>query len=267
MSPRSGDIDSYDSYQHCTQQLVSGVNIDDTEGADADDVEKPRRGRGCDDVADGSTSMNCRWLLLSLVGLSFVVCGRTLHSVVPNEHAAGHAPSRTHGGDTSSVRPGDDIIWSDEFDGDSVDPSKWTLAEGDGCSSGLCGWGNNELEYYSSSNAVVSGGRLAISAERYRTAPVGDPSYTSAKMVTKRKAEFGLAGDEGKVRRFEASIKLPDGGNGVWPAFWMLPADDKYGGWPRSGEIDIMGRLGVLIGCIFCSSRAFRNSTILFPPG
>ena len=251
MSPRSGDIDSYDSYQHCTQQLVSGVNIDDTE--DADDVEKPRRRRGWDDVADGSTSMS-KWLvLLSLVGLSSVVCGWTLH--------CGDMPS------VPSVRPGDDIIWSDEFDGDSVDQSKWTLADGDGCSAGLCGWGNAELEYYSSSNAVVSGGRLAISAERYRTAPVGDPSYTSAKMVTRRKAEFGLAGDEGKARRFEASIKLPDGGNGVWPAFWMLPADDKYGGWPRSGEIDIMGRLGVLIGCIFCSSRAFRNSTILFPPG
>lgn len=237
MSPRN----DFDSYQHL---IDSGVNIDDPDEG-ADDVEKPRRRRrgSCEDAADGSSTSLSHWLLLSLVGLSCVVFGWTLRSVVSNERAAGRSPfPRDRGGATSSSAR--DIVWSDEFDGGSVDPSRWTLADGDGCSAGLCGWGNNELEFYSPASARVSGGRLKITAERYRTAPVGDPSYTSAKMATKSKAEFGLAGDEGKTRRFEASMKLPDGGNGVWPAFWMLPADDKYGGWPRSGEIDIMESIG-----------------------
>ena len=202
MSPRNGDFDSYQ--HHC---IASGVDIDDTEEG-ADDVEKPRRRRGSLGVgADGSSTPTSRWLL-SLVGLSCVAFGWTLRSLVSNERAAGPSrPART--GD-------DDIIWSDEFDGDLIDQSRWTLVDGDGCSAGLCGWGNNELEYYSPANAKVSEGRLAIIAERYQTAPGGDPSFTSAKMVTKRKAEFGLAEDGGKTRRFEASMKLPDGGNGVW---------------------------------------------------
>jgi beta-glucanase (GH16 family) len=40
--------------------------------------------------------------------------------------------------------------------------------------------------------------------------------------------------------RVEAKIKMPQGGLGIWPAFWMLPARDTYGIWPRSGEIDIV---------------------------
>ena len=27
--------------------------------------------------------------------------------------------------------------------------------------------------------------------------------------------------------------------DGVWPAIWMMPEDDRYGGWPRSGEVDL----------------------------
>jgi beta-glucanase (GH16 family) len=33
------------------------------------------------------------------------------------------------------------------------------------------------------------------------------------------------------------------GGQGIWPAFWMLPNYPWYGGWPISGEIDIMERV------------------------
>ena len=34
-------------------------------------------------------------------------------------------------------------------------------------------------------------------------------------------------------------MRLP-GGQGLWPAFWLLPQDSPYGGWAASGEIDIM---------------------------
>jgi beta-glucanase (GH16 family) len=33
-------------------------------------------------------------------------------------------------------------------------------------------------------------------------------------------------------------------GKGLWPAIWLLPLDDKYGGWAASGEIDVMEIVG-----------------------
>jgi len=57
----------------------------------------------------------------------------------------------------------------------------------------------------------------------------------------------GCIGDGAQIletsRRFEARIRLP-WGRGIWPEFWMLPTDDTYGGWPQSGEIDIMENIG-----------------------
>ncbi len=64
---------------------------------------------------------------------------------------------------------------------------------------------------------------------------VADIPYTSARLITRFKADF-------KYGRFEVSAKLPSG-QGSWPAFWMLPTDEVYGGWPKSGEIDIL-RIG-----------------------
>ncbi|KAL9182828.1 hypothetical protein ACHAXT_004107 [Thalassiosira profunda] len=131
------------------------------------------------------------------------------------------------------------LIWSDEFDGDAVDLSKWTFVNGNGCDVGLCGWGNNELEWYTPSNARVSGGKLVLEARKYET-PGSPPTYTSSKIISRGKADFGVVPSavEGEVaslktsRRFEARMKLP-WGKGIWPAFWMLPTYDTYGGWPK----------------------------------
>lgn len=125
-----------------------------------------------------------------------------------------------------------DLVWSDEFDGTAVDQSRWTFEIGDGCPS-LCGWGNNELEYYQAENATVADGFLTITA---REQAIGTRAYTSARMVTRDKAEFTYG-------KFEARIKLPVG-QGIWPAFWMLGADVDAVGWPDCGEIDIMEYLG-----------------------
>ncbi len=120
------------------------------------------------------------------------------------------------------------LAWSDEFDGTSLDTDNWTVVIGDGCPN-LCGWGNNELEYYRSQNVVVSGGNLTLTArEEY----YGGRHFTSGKVETKNKQSF-LYG------RIEARAKIPTG-DGMWPAFWMMPQDDVYGGWAASGEIDIM---------------------------
>lgn len=126
------------------------------------------------------------------------------------------------------------LVWSDEFSGSAVDPAKWEFQTGDGSQFGIPGWGNNELQWYQSSNATVASGALTIQA---RQQSVGGKSYTSARLRSRGKADF-LYG------RFEMRARLPVG-KGIWPAFWMLPSDTSiYGVWAASGEIDIVESIG-----------------------
>jgi len=127
------------------------------------------------------------------------------------------------------------LIWSDEFDGSAVDTNNWEFQEGDGCAEGICGWGNNELQYYKAENATVSNGTLTITAKKERVKAL---EYTSSRLRTANMPGSG----QWTNGRFEARIKLPDGA-GLWPAFWMLPTDPDVG-WPMSGEIDIMESTG-----------------------
>jgi len=127
------------------------------------------------------------------------------------------------------------LVWSDEFDRAGVpDSSKWDYDIGDGCPDN-CGWGNNELQFYTNDpdNARVHDGFLIIEA---RKDSIRTKAFTSAKVVSRGKGDW-LYG------RFEIRAKLPKG-VGTWPAIWMLPSDWKYGGWPASGEIDIMEHVG-----------------------
>jgi len=121
------------------------------------------------------------------------------------------------------------LVWNDEFDGSTIDSSRWEHeVNGDG-------GGNNELQYYTArpENSFVSGGALHIRAlrEEYR-----GRSYTSARLRTKTRGDWTYG-------RFEARARLPKG-QGLWPAFWMLPTDWEFGGWASSGEIDIMELVG-----------------------
>lgn len=132
----------------------------------------------------------------------------------------------------ASAAAGQVLVWSDEFDGSTLDGANWEVQLGDGRNYGLpAGWGNNELQYYTSrsENLVVEDGVLRIIArsERFNGA-----DYTSARIRSRNRQEF-LYG------RIEARIKLPSG-QGIWPAFWMLPTNSPYGGWAAGGEIDIM---------------------------
>ncbi len=131
-----------------------------------------------------------------------------------------------------------ELVWSDEFDGTAVDESKWGYDLADGCQINLCGWGNNELEYYTDrpENASVQDGKLSITAIKESPLFQGQFQYTSARLVTRGKASF-------KYGRIDVRARMPIG-QGLWPAIWMLPVDNAYGGWPRSGEIDIMEYLG-----------------------
>ena len=122
-----------------------------------------------------------------------------------------------------------ELVWSDEFDGTELDTSKWECQIGNGSG----GWGNNEKEYYRAENAVVEDGFLTIAAKEES---YNGYDYTSARIRTMNKGDW-------KYGKFEMRAKLPQG-QGIWPAFWMMPTDNVYGGWAASGEIDIMEYLG-----------------------
>jgi beta-glucanase (GH16 family) len=136
-------------------------------------------------------------------------------------------------------------VWSDEFDGAagaSIDATKWNYQTADGCKEGICGWGNNEKEYYTdaSDNISLNGqGQLMIVA---RTAPAGltcyygPCRYTSGKVTTRDK----MLAQPGRV---VARIKLPRG-QGLWPAFWMLGHSYPVTPWPAAGELDVMENKG-----------------------
>lgn len=133
------------------------------------------------------------------------------------------------------------LAWSDEFDGPSgagVDTSKWRHDLGDGCTLGICGWGNQEKQYYTDSrdNIALDGrGNLRIVARRATSrigCYYGPCRYTSAKITTRGR----MTAAPGRV---EARIKVP-AGQGLWPAFWLLGAGYPATGWPDCGELDVM---------------------------
>ncbi len=139
-------------------------------------------------------------------------------------------------------------LWADEFDYTGLpNASKWGYDIGGG------GWGNNELQYYTNSlnNAKVEGGNLVITAIKE---PINGMNYSSARLVSKNKGDF-LYG------RIEVKAKLPSG-KGTWPAIWMLPTDWAYGGWPKSGEIDIMEHVGYDLNKVHISvhTEAYNHS-------
>jgi len=137
------------------------------------------------------------------------------------------------------------LTWADEFDGKELDREKWDFDLGNGffdynANQWIAGWGNNELQYYTREpeNAYVKDGALRLRAVKESLHGCG---YTSAKVKTKKRDGTPLFSQT--YGKFEIKAKLPTG-KGVWPAIWMLPQDEKYGGWAASGEIDILEARG-----------------------
>lgn len=121
------------------------------------------------------------------------------------------------------------LVWQDEFNGDSLNYDQWKIEVN------AFGGGNQEQQIYTdrAKNIRLHNGSLVIEAHNDNAAIAGTTRpYSSARIHSKRRGDW-------KYGRFEVRAKLP-AGQGIWPAIWMLPSDDQYGGWARSGEIDIM---------------------------
>ncbi len=127
---------------------------------------------------------------------------------------------------------GMELVWQDEFNGNELDLTYWSFEIGDGCPS-LCGWGNNELQYYRAENTRVHDGVLEIEA---RNENFGGRLYTSSRIITRNGFSF-------QYGRVDIRALLPEG-QGIWPALWMLGANISSVSWPACGEIDIMEMIG-----------------------
>ncbi|WP_317168798.1 glycoside hydrolase family 16 protein [Cyclobacterium plantarum] len=123
------------------------------------------------------------------------------------------------------------LVWNDEFEAQTLS-SDWVFEIGDGCPN-LCGWGNNELQYYRRENTELKDGYLVVTA---REENMGGKNYTSSRLKTQGQQNFQFG-------RIDIRAALPQG-QGIWPAFWMLGENINEVPWPACGEIDIMEMIG-----------------------
>ena len=144
------------------------------------------------------------------------------------------------------------LVWGEEFNepaGTPPNPDFWTYEIGDVTPDGKNGWGNDELQYYTDdpANAATDGlGNMVLTVREddgSRECYYGTCEYTSARLISWRKAEFAYG-------RIESRILVPQGG-GIWPAFWSLGTDIDLVSWPQTGEIDFMEFVGRLPNEIF----------------
>ena len=132
------------------------------------------------------------------------------------------------------------LVWADEFNGQGLpDSSKWDYEKGY--------VRNGEMQYYTAKrleNASMKNGVLVIRALNDSAMIDGAiRPVTSASLITKNKGNW-------KYGRIEVRAKLPSC-LGTWPAIWMMPVKPTYGGWPKSGEIDMMEHVGYQPGKLF----------------
>ena len=125
---------------------------------------------------------------------------------------------------TTTPPTGYKMVWSDEFNGTSLDSKVWNIEENGN------GGGNQELQYYRKENVAVANGNLVLTARREN---YNNKQFTSGRINSRDKAYF-------KHGIIQARIKFPKTANGIWPAYWMMGNDYGKLGWPRCGEIDIV---------------------------
>lgn len=154
-----------------------------------------------------------------------------------------------------------ELVWADEFTGSELDRAKWTPEIS------CWGGGNDERQCYTDrpENIEVRDGALHLIAKKESyVGPTFPPefgrsgmtrqSYTSGKVRTRGLADW-------RYGRIEIRAK-PPAGQGTWPAVWMMPAEDYYGAWPLSGEVDILEAVNLGAACPDCDGDVGENRTI-----
>ena len=194
-----------------------------------------------------------KYLFINVIALTMIGCGggggdskttpASSTAAASSMAAASSTAVSSSAAASSAVPAAWALVWSDEFTGTNLDTTKWSFEKN------CYGGGNNELQCYTdrADNAFLADGNLHIVAKKETFAGQAkgddDPAYnaadtsqsrdyTSARLRSKSKGDWTYG-------RMEIRAKLPQG-QGMWPAIWMLPTDAIYGGWPSSGEIDIM---------------------------
>ncbi|SEW53470.1 carbohydrate-binding protein [Chitinophaga arvensicola] len=145
------------------------------------------------------------------------------------------------------------LVFADEFNTNGIpDASKWTVDPRPK------GWINGEQQVYTDTthdNARIRDGRLVLTGKKdFPTGNTTEP-WSSARLITQGKFDFLY----GKV---EVRAKLPRA-RGSWPAIWLMPTTSAYGGWPKSGELDVMehvgNNFGTVLSTIHTQNRNWTN--------
>ena len=151
----------------------------------------------------------------------------------------------TDQGDISTISENWELLWSDEFNDEELDLTKWNKLNW------KPGWVNNELQAYTDrdTNIFLENGHLVLQGNIEPgfsgTDYVGNnyvADYTSGRVNTDDKFSTTYG-------RFDIKAKLP-AGKGSWPAIWMLGESISSIGWPQCGEIDIMEHVGYDLGLV-----------------
>lgn len=174
-----------------------------------------------------------RSFFLCGLGLILISCSGSSSIVAPIEIPPEYNPPIQGNSTTCSDYSGDltNVIWMDDFNNEDYSMN-WTSIQGNGHEYGIPGWGNNEQQFYTDleNNVFIDKGCMKITPLNQ---DFNGYSYTSAKMVTENKVDFNHPG------RITVRFRSPIG-TGMWPAIWMMPLESIYGGWPASGEIDLV---------------------------
>lgn len=172
---------------------------------------------------------NIKIFLISFLVMALVACGGAGNS--SNSPSSTSSSSSSSSSGITSTQGVGALLWEDNFD--TFDEQHWKIDIGDGCDQGLCGWGNQELQWYHQDNVFIDSGFLVLRAQNSNAQATQHNSkvFTSGKIISKDKiaVQYGM---------IETRVKIPRVEQGLWPAVWMLGTSPNP--WPNKGEIDIM---------------------------